>query len=252
MNLRRLKEQGILQFTDFLYSLIGNTPLPYPSALLTDPEVTDEISPSIEIEQRAFGTRFAAAEYLFNLFKGSGLIDIERDRDLWAWLSLFYFEELCPPDAKGRRKPGELARWILNTSGRRYYRHLLAGPFFVFRQHAVRPERALALLCGPLHQMSDVYLEIADSPQLVTNAGVVELATRLYYDPQKGKLKRGTARDRPGGARRMGEVLSQFDCTWDLYSMDADEVLSLLPREFDRFKEGWQSTLFSPSRPAAK
>ena len=231
-----MNEQGIDQFTNFLDSLTGETPLPYPSALLTDSEAAEEISPSIEIEQCTFGSRFAAAKYLFSLFKDSGLTAIERDRGLWAWLSLFYFDELCVLDAKGRRKPGERARWILNTSGRRYYRHLLAGPFFVFRQHAVNPERALALLCGPLHQMSDVYLEIADSPQLVTNAGVVESATRLYYDHQKGKLKRGTARDRPGGARRMGEVLSQFDCTWDLYTMNADEVFDLLPREFDKFK----------------
>lgn len=237
MNLKRLNEKGVFHFIDFLNSLTSEMPLPYPSELLTSSEFTTDINPTTELEQRTFGSRFAVAGYLFNHFKNYDLPNIERDRGLWAWLSLFYFEELCPVDARGRRKPGEQARWILNTSGRRYYRHLLAGPFFVFRQHADQPERCMALLCGPLHQMSDVYLEIADSPQLVTNPAVIEAATRLYYDPQKDSLKKGTARDKPGGARRMGEVLSQFDCTWDLYSMDTDGIVDLLPKEFNKFKD---------------
>lgn len=245
MNIRRLNDQGIERFTAFLDSLPGDAPLPYPSALLADPEGTSEVQPSIEIEKREFGSRYAAAEYLYNSFKNSGLTDIERDRGLWAWLSLFYFEELCPCNVKGQGKPGERARWILLTSGRRYYRHLLAGPYFVYRQHSDAPERTLALLCGPLHQMSDVYLEIADSPQLVTNRAVIEVSKWLYFDVQKRQLKKGTARDKPGGARRMGEVLSHFDCTWDLYSMSSNEVFALLPREFDKFKNGWQQPLFS-------
>ena len=108
MNLRRLNQLGIDRFTEFLDSLSGDTPLPYPLALLEDSEATEEVSPAIEIERRAFGSRFAAAEYLFNLFKDSDLTDIERDRGLWAWLSLFYFDELCPADAKvsGNRANG--------------------------------------------------------------------------------------------------------------------------------------------------
>lgn len=45
----------------------------------------------------------------------------------------------------------------------------------------------------------------------------------------------------------MGEVHLQFDCTRDLYSVSAGEVLILLPKEFDKFKSGWQSTLLSKS-----
>lgn len=244
MNLRRLNQIGIDCFSEFIDSLASSTPMPYPESLLTDGEATEDISPAIVVEQQQFGSRYAAAEYLYNLFKDTDLVGIERDHGLWAWLSLFYFEQLCPANSKGERKPGERARWILNISGRRYYRHLLAGPFLVFRQHADTPKRTKALLCGPTHQMSDVYLEIADSPQLITNPSIVEAATWLYFDSEKGKLKRGTARDKPGGARRMGEVLSQFDCTWDLYSLSAKGVFDLLPYEFDKFKNGVQGTLF--------
>lgn len=95
-NLRRLNESGVARFTDFLDSLTGDAPMPYPSALLSDPEATEEIQPPIAAEQRAFGRRYAAAEYFYNLFKDSGLTSIERDQCLWAWLSRYYFDEIIP------------------------------------------------------------------------------------------------------------------------------------------------------------
>ena len=91
MNLRRLNNRGIEEFSAFVNSLAGDVSLPYPSALLTDPGATEEIHPPIEIEQRSFGSRYAVAEYLFNIFEDSALTDIDHDSNLWAWLALFYF-----------------------------------------------------------------------------------------------------------------------------------------------------------------
>ena len=93
MKLKRLNDQGIEQFANFLDSLNSDTPLPYPSALLTDPGATEEIHPAVEIEQRSFASRYEAAEYLYKILKDTYLTDIERDRGLWAWLSLLYFDE---------------------------------------------------------------------------------------------------------------------------------------------------------------
>lgn len=239
MNLRRLNEQGISRFTDFLDSLIGDTPLPYPSALLTDPDATTEVKPTIEIEQRTFGSRYAAAEYLFKLFKDSGLTNIERDRGLWAWLSLFYFEELCPADAKGRRRPGEHARWISETAvSWRYYRHLLAGPYRIYGAHSDCPDRVMLVLCGPLHQPGDVVEQIVSRQEIITNRGIMEAASSLYYDASSSKPKRGAAsKEGKGTVRRLTDILNQFDVTWDLYSLEATDVVKMLPDEFSRFRK---------------
>jgi len=234
--LRRLNKQGIDRFADFLDALPMQPSLACPTYLLTAPEFSEEVVPRVGIEHRTFGSRFAAAEYLFTLFRQSGLTAVEQDQGLWAWLSSFYFDELCPADARGRRRPGERARWLLNLSARRYYRHLLAGAYSVYQAHEDKPERTIALLCSPLHQTSDIFLELADSQELVTNKSVMEIATILYYDPHSGKPKRRVARNYPGGARRLGEVLAQFDCTWDLYSVDMKTLLGMLPKEFDRFR----------------
>lgn len=237
MNIRRLNDQGIDRFTAFLDSLTGDTPMPYPSALLTEPEATEEIQPAIEIEQRTFGSRYAAVEYLYSRFKDSSLSDIERDRGLWAWLSLFYFDELCPAGARGQRKPGERARWIPEIGFFwRYYRHLLAGPYRIYAAHSDSPKRALIVLCGPLHQPGDIVEQIASRQEIITNTELMQAATKLYYDPSLEKPKRGAAgKDTKGTVRRFTDILNQFDVTWDLYSINTGDLISMLPDEFSRF-----------------
>ncbi|HPU96972.1 MAG TPA: hypothetical protein PLO53_03345 [Candidatus Hydrogenedentes bacterium] len=236
MEIRRLNQEGIEKFEAFLDALLTDHPDPYPESLLTDAIRTERIKPAIQIELRPFTSRFDLARYLYNLFRDATIPGLDQDRGLWTWLALFYFEKICAKNSLGQYRPGERARWVLNVASRRYYRHIMAGPYFVYRKHADNPERVRGLLCNPPNELSDVFLEIADSQQLITNPAIVEAATLLYYNPRTGKLKSGTARDKPGGARRFAQVLSQFDCTWDLYAMDVYQILDLLPDEFDRFK----------------
>ncbi len=239
MNIRRLNQQGISRFTDFLDSITGLVPLPYPSDLLTDGTATEEISPHIKIEKRTFHSRLEAAEYLFNLFKDSDLGAIQSDRGLWAWVSLFYFEQLCPKNAKGRHKPGEKPRWVPESGvAWRYYRHLLAGPYLIYAAHKDHPERAMLVLCGPLHQPGDIVEQIASRLEVITNHGIMEAASSLYYDPSSGKPKRGAAsKEGRGTVRRFIDILNQFDVTWDLYSLKAEDLLQMLPDEFSRFRQ---------------
>ena len=248
MNMRRLNAQGTERLMAFLESLTGDAPMPYPSALLTDPEATDEIQPAVEVEQRAFGSRYAAAEYLHSLFKDSGLTGIERDRGLWAWLSLLYFDELCPANAKGQRRPGRRERWILVSTSRRFYLHQLAGPYQVYCAHHENPAITIGLLCGPLHRIPRVYEEVAESPTLISSPAVVETTTRLYYNPKTGAIRRNKL-GKGGGPRRLVGVLAQFDLTWDISSMSTDDVWSLLPEEFDHLKKLYKPSLFEGEAP---
>jgi hypothetical protein len=72
--------------------------------------------------------------------------------------------------------------------------------------------------------------------ELITNPAVVAAATRLYYDPTKGRLKRAGTVGAPGTVRRFAEVLMQLDVVWDLYQMSPEELIAMLPPEFDRFR----------------
>ncbi len=239
MKVRRFNEHGIQQLSQFLDSLTTDEPHPYPAELLTDPEATEQVDPEVEVEHSPFELRFDAAEYLSAQLGGVGIENLDRDRGLWAWLALFYFNQLCPAEPDGKMKPGERARWIPAVGDfRKYYRHLLAGPFRIYRAHRDQPNRVRAVLCTPLHKPGDIAEQLASRQELVTNAAVMAAATELYVAAASGKPKRGAAGRGPGSARRLAEVLNQFELTWDLYSMSTPAIVQMLPDEFDRFRPG--------------
>ncbi len=239
--LRTLTTSGINAFREYLDSLstvIVAPPVPY--ELLTAPEMSEGFDHSVEIEQRKFGSRLASAQYLDTVFTASGVERIDQSPGVWAWLSLFYFEELCPMGKGGRRKPGELARLLPEAHAFRYYRHLLAGPYQIYRVFRDEPAGAAIVLHQPLDKPGDYVAQLASRQELISNRGLIEAATHMYFDPVKQKYKRsGQAKDKPGTLRRFVDVLEQFELTYDLYffhEAGADLFLELLPQEFKKWK----------------
>ncbi len=235
--LRRFNSTGIEQWSRFLDSLGTGVPSPFPFFLLEDPTATSPVKPAVELEQRNFPNRFELARHLNERLDRPEFQGIGRDVGLWTWLSLFYFNQLCPADKQGRRQPGERSRWVLANTGRSYFRHLLAGPFTLYRAHRNRTELVLPLLTDEVSEPGALYREMTASQELATNPAVLEMVGRLYFDPRTGSVKPGAGnRDEPGNIARLIEVLSQFQVTWDLQSVDPDTLFLILPEEFDRFR----------------
>lgn len=236
MVVRSLNEEGIDRMVEFLDSLTTDSPQHYPKEVLTDPATSERVEPDTEVEDRSFSTRFELAEYLNDRLDALDEEDLQRNRGLWSWLALFYFDQLCPTDGNGRRNPRQVERWVLSPSDwRTYYRHLLAGPFRIFRFHSDDPSRCWAVLANPPDTPGEVAEQLASRQELITSEPVMVVATDLYV-VDKGELKKGAAGKGPGSARRLADVLNQFDVTWDLHSMSPGELLEMLPDEFDRFR----------------
>lgn len=239
MNLRRFNNDGVIAFSTFRARLASEVNLSIPSQLLGDPALTEEIAGGVTVENRGFATRLEAGCYLNELLERAGVGVPESDVGLWAWLTLFFFDELCPADGNGRRNPQDEARLVpLLDNHQRFYRHLLLGPFLIVRAHRDKPERAMAMLCNPLWKPGEIVEQLASRKELVTNRGVVELATRLYYDPETKSFRRGAGSSVRGAARRLAALLNQLDLTYYLYGMNSEELLLLLPKEFERFSRG--------------
>ena len=237
MKLHRFNQDGIAEFATYRARLTLEPNLPPPMQTLEDPALSEEIAGGIEVPKRSFATRLEAGRFLNELLEHSGIALPERDRGLWTWLTLFYFDEVCPADGNGNRDPQDEARLMpLLDNHQRFYRHLLLGPFLIVRAHRDNPERAIAMLCNPLWKPGEIVEQLASRKELVTNRGVIELATRLYYDKEKKSFKRGAGSSVKGAARRLAALLNQLDLTFYLYGMSADELLALLPKEFDRFR----------------
>jgi hypothetical protein len=236
MNLRRLNAQGMQLFAEYLESLKSTPILPPPLVLLSE-DVTSEEASALEVDRQNFGSRLAAAQWLYETLEAAHIPNVARDAGLWAWLSLLHFDEVCPPDGRGYRKPGECARHIPDVSNfQRYYRHLLAGPWRIYRTHRDDPARAMVVLCQPLHTPGDLVEQLASRQELVTNRAFLAAATTLYVDPHTRLPKRGGGGKSRGTARRLADVCNQFDVTWDLYALEPDELLARLPKEFERFR----------------
>ncbi len=238
MRLRRLNEEGIRRFGEYLDSLRTPTPLPYPNALLTDNATSEGVGSTVEVVPRSFDSRFQAAEYLQERLAESGLLELHRDRGFWTWLALFYHDTLCPMDGRGQRTPGARARHILeSTNYQRYYRHLLAGPLLIYRAHRDDPTRALAVLWQPVDTPGDIVEQLASRQELISNRAIMSAATELYIDRTTRAAKRGAGGKSRGSARRLASLCNQLDVTWDLYAMNTPALLDKLPREFERFRK---------------
>ena len=237
MNLRRFNTDGISAFATYRARLTLEPNLPPPIQMLEDPALTEEIPGAVDVVRRSFATRLEVGRFLNELLERACIVSPERDRGLWTWLTLFYFDEVCPTDGNGNRNPqGEERLMPLLDNHQRFYRHLLVGPFIIVRAHRDNPDRAIAMLCNPVWQPGEIASQFAARKELVTNRGVVELATRLYYDAGKKTFKRGAGAKTRGAPRRLADLLNQLDLTFYLYGMNADELSALLPKEFDRFR----------------
>lgn len=230
MEVRVLNSEGVRQFREYLNQIRTGAAVPVPQGLLTDPATSEPIAGKTEVGQVKFASKFESAKYFSDRF--AGVRDIDHNVGLWSWLALFYFDQLCPLDASGQRQVREDSRYIPGTGWRRYYRHLLAAPFRVYRNHG---DNARLLLLDPVDKIGDIWEQLASRQEIITNLGILCTATLLYLDTKRDRPKRGavSTKRKPGTLRRFVDLIQQLDLTYDLYSMQPTEILGLLPAEFD-------------------
>ena len=234
--IRGLNEKGIQEFRKLLTDLREGSSRQTPKELLTDPSYSSKIAEKAEVEDRLFSNKLEVAKYLNEALQIFPQSQIDQNVGFWSWISLYYFNQVCPVSQSGRRIPGQDYRYILDLDYRRYYRHLLAGPYNILRLHS---EDAPLLMAGPLYGINKYYEQLSSRQGFITNKGVIEAANLLYFDPENGKPKRGPAvtTRKPGALIRFIDVVQQLDLTHDLYSMSGEDVLALLPAEFDEWHQ---------------
>lgn len=247
MKLARLTDEGIEQFRSYLIQLKGTPGLEPPWKLLTDRGTSARVNDAPEVPQRTFANRLEA-ECLDALIQEAEIADPERDAGLWTWLTLFYFDQLCPAEKGERKKVAEQVSYIPAIDiTRRAYRHLLLGPWQIYRLHRKSPHYLRGLLwTTPSVATSETYRLFVENPTLLAAGCAVSAATTLYFDYQNGKMKRGAGRKDNGGCRRLIKFLQQLDCTFDLPAVTEDKLIQLLPKEFRSFIPA-QKELFDPA-----
>ncbi len=224
---------------NYLTGLRAGRWMPLPSGLLTDHTYSHPVEPDVHVEERAFANRREAGQYLAAQLEplGPGIATMPY---LWSWLGIFYLERMTQ---EATRRTGEYpeAAYLIDpqphdSRSRSHHRLLMA--YDVWTQWG---EDAWLLLNEPANSMGQFTLRIVNSPEIFRSRDLVRLMHMLYADRSAGSLRRGAlgtsrASAPAGSLPRLIEVLNQLSMTYDVYGMTAEQLLPLLPSEFDRFQ----------------
>lgn len=234
--IRKFNNRGINAFRIYLDEIRTGEIEDLPDSLITDKKLSEIIKPEIDLKKSHFNNKYEMAEYLHELLVEDNLIkNIWSDTELWSWLSAFLFDLVCPAK-NGHRNPREDYRHILEVSRvgggwSRFYRHLIACPV---RLYDFSNKNSRIFLTSEIYESGDFIEQFASRRDYVSNRTAIAVLNQLYYNDNTGKAKRGSqTRTKPGNHRRYLMVLDQLSLNYDIHSMSSDELISLLPDEFD-------------------
>jgi hypothetical protein len=234
MKLRRFTDSGIEQFRIFLAKARENANVLVPVELLEDDAHTEVVDPEIEIEDQSFATRADAATYFHAKLAVLNADDVNSDSGMWSWLSLYYFDQVCPV-MNGRRTVRNDYTYIYEAGVmRHFYRHLL---YVAWRIKQIAPTHNRLFLHSKVHVMDKVTTEVMKRLYLTRIPAIFEAIDRLYWNETsrgpRTSIVNPRKREMPGDlTTRLPIRLRQLEKTYDLYSLSADQLLELLGEEF--------------------
>lgn len=235
MKIMRMTERGKLRFMEFLDSQKTDQPQAFPQEMLTPSDFAEVIGgDTAMLDSLDLEDSLATARGLDKIVSQLELASAERDWGFWTWCSAYLFNRLCKKSGS-RYKPGEIPIWVAEPDNwRRYYRHYLASIWRVYASHHDKEEEIVVLLTGHVNTPGELWAQIAATQTLITNPSMIDAIYHLYWNKEKQERKRGAGGKSP---RRLTRVLRQFERTYDFMSMTGNQIVDLLPSEFDRFKE---------------
>ncbi len=231
MKLRRFNRRGVERFTAWIESLRADQMTPDLDELLCDDTYSVDHPAEIDVEVLSCSQRFELGCALVTQLKSIDPGKAYDDTGLWSWLAYLNRDILLPRRGRGRKRPGELARYVPSREWNKRYRHLLRGPWHVVNLHPEDPDCLRAILCNAPDVPGELYEQLASRLDLVASGGVMGALSKLYYDAEENRLRRGALGKKSGGtARRFGKLINQLNLTYHIPKTPADPLLTLLPR----------------------
>jgi hypothetical protein len=229
--IRRLNDRGREAFRAWLEAGVLGMP---PFALLDDPATSIPMHRLIPRPTSIYESRYDLGLDLVDLLDDLQLTEVQLDTGLWDWLSLCLIDQTCPQDQAGQRKPGQIDRHLLQLDNHRTrYRHLVRTAWTLVRVHG---SAARFILAGSVDSHGEAAEQLCAYRDVVTCKPLIAALGQLVWDAEKERFKRGFGGSGPGSARRVHFISEQFRLTYDLDAMQPAQILTLLPREFDRFR----------------
>jgi hypothetical protein len=230
---------GLQIFKEYIESK-GSIELP--SNILTDEDYSDVISLDTKLDGlKVFDDRLEMAIYL-NDTLGAEIFDkYDNEPKFWSWLCCLYIEQIA---LKGKFSNPE---HYVYSPGRIVYRHSVAMPTKIYRQHGYEISRLL--VSRKMNVWGEMAEQIMGRQSITRSQALISFLTSLYYDKDKDdikpsartkisdKLLRDGSRSTSGGGgvRRVVLQLKRLALNYKVDAMSVGNISCLLPSEYDSF-----------------
>jgi len=235
--LRRFNEAGIAEFVRRIQALRSGDKADIDDAFVTDPSLTEMITPVVQMERHEFQTKRDAGAYLSEKTRAARKALGDDDPGLWTWLSAWHWDVLCPVKKTGVRQPISVFYYVYAYGiTRSKNQHLLAVSVKTWE----RAPQSNVMLASPVSTLTRAVHEISAHLSVARIKSVFDLIDVLYWDRKAARIKRGAVSSTP----RSGDLrnrfflrLAQLELTHDLTDLTAEQLLALLGAEF----QAWAS-----------
>jgi hypothetical protein len=233
--LRRLNGDGIERFAAFLKAAREGGSQAVPLHLLSDAGTSESVVPAIQVPDEGPTTKREAAEVLGAALKPLHGQELLRDRGLWSWLALKWFDAVCP-EQNGKRDVLQGHHYIADDDFRRRYRHLLRTPYQVLQW---APDHNRLWLDAPVCSHGELMEQTVSRLFLLRVPAIRQAMDLLYVSSTTGRIKKGAlGESKPGNIRkRLPARVRQLRRTFDVYAVDGEGLISLLGAEFVYWRE---------------
>ena len=233
MKLGRLNSDGEEAFKNLLTAHEERASNAHPREILESEEFVESRFQT-DLPDVRLSSRKELAQTVLEALLAENIDYKDVDKGIWLWITAFYFDSLCEKTTDGFFSPKALYRYMPSDDYKHFYRHLVIGPVRILKIFESNYEDAMIVLCQPPSQPGDFVEQLSSRMERITSRGVIGAATKLFYDNDTKRPKKGTSpkEHRPGTLRRFLAVLDQLDLTFDLQAISKEDLLEIISSEF--------------------
>lgn len=238
---RSLDNVGIAKLEAWL-----NNPVDAAPKVLLKDETTTVVDGGYQIDlSKVFSNSYELGEYLANhVFVGPvDRFSLSANHGMWAWISLAFMESLV---RKGRGAGKPLAKpHYITQSQRLAYRLIARTAWDLVSLHGEFAKVALGSSKSPWGEMAE---QMTARQEIYAHRSFWPVANKLYA-MSDGSVKTGATSQRTKKARtdpkskaglgcigRLPTTFKQFERTYNLRHMSSDQIVALLPSEYNKWR----------------